>query len=465
MAKQLYKRIWRPPSPTIDHGSYGKLVQKRKLAELREAVLSGNWQQVYSDDSESDSEGTLSTSCTASPRSGRSVGQEQCSFSPRPQDCSRLQQGSNENHHQQQDLDFELALKAAAEKQLAAMHSKLLQEQAHEQQEKLADKHHLEQQHADISKQISHIEERLEELRRSKHELIHQLKVLMSHTSFKGQQPDGAHGSASILGRSSSGALLSPGASGPSRVQHLFSTPQPAPPPPRQQQQQHMDHAQNTSATAAAAAAGPAAALQTPGAGLGDVTSRQGLGGCGVSGRYNNPEQRQQDPHGHEVVGQTSPVVGGSSGAGASGYGGQHSGSRAWQEGRKRPGQQQQQQQRGAAANGAPDSPEEGEALPSPSSKLDARQPLYSSAMEVDLPDGFGPLGLAAPPGAGSSWQQQRHDRAGSRPYWEDGPFGKGDRDEGDRERERERDSKRERGRGRERGPGGGGGVGRGGWW
>lgn len=137
---------------------------------------------MYSDESESDSDGTLSTSCTASPHSGgQSAGRERRTTSPRPADSSHVQQASSHSphsHHHQQDVEFELTLKAAAEEQLAVIHSKLLQEQAHEQEEKLADKQLLEQQHADTSHQITAVQQRLEELKKSKHELINQLKLV-----------------------------------------------------------------------------------------------------------------------------------------------------------------------------------------------------------------------------------------------------------------------------------------------
>jgi hypothetical protein len=77
-------------------------------------------------------------------------------------------------------VEFELTLNAAAEEQLAVINSKLLQEQAHQQEEKLADKQLLEQQHADTSQQITAVQQRLEELKKSKHELINQLKLVSS---------------------------------------------------------------------------------------------------------------------------------------------------------------------------------------------------------------------------------------------------------------------------------------------
>jgi hypothetical protein len=202
MAKKLYyKRVWRPPSPTLtDTDAFKKLLQKRKLAELRAAVERGDWQRQHADSSDSEQQtSNSSTSCTASPRCGRSAqqgGQELSSKrssgpggSKQPQQQRQLTAAEQQQQKQRQEAEKAAAAAAAAEAEadrqrwhaaeqqhLQEVYAKLLAEQAEEEERKLAQKAQLEAQHADASRQAAELQQRLEELRQEKHDLVKQLK-------------------------------------------------------------------------------------------------------------------------------------------------------------------------------------------------------------------------------------------------------------------------------------------------
>jgi hypothetical protein len=200
MAKKLYyKRVWRPPSPTLtDAAAFKKLLQKRKLAELRAAVANGEWPRQHADSSDSEQQtSSSSTSCTASPCSGKSAqqggqelsskrrGRPASSKQPQPQLTAAEQQQLKERQEADKAAAAAAAAEAEADRQrwhaaeqqhLQEVYAKLLAEQAEEEERKLAQKAQLEAQHADASRQAAELQQRLEELRQQKHDLVKQLK-------------------------------------------------------------------------------------------------------------------------------------------------------------------------------------------------------------------------------------------------------------------------------------------------
>lgn len=181
MAKLYYKRVWRPPSPTITGASdFKKLFNKRKLAELRATVESGEWQQQFSSDSDTDEPSKSSTSCTLSPKSGRSagLGQELCSKSPGAAAADQQQlQSTAEQEQAEAARQAESARRqAAAEQKYHEILAKLSADQIEDEERKLAEKVQLEAEHAEASRRMVEVQQRLDELRQHKHDLVKQLK-------------------------------------------------------------------------------------------------------------------------------------------------------------------------------------------------------------------------------------------------------------------------------------------------
>lgn len=170
--KVFYTRKYQPLAPAIACNSFSSVIKKRKLEEVRVALESGQL-EVHQEDScpgADDEESNASTSCTTSPRSNRAAVQE-------PLSAAVLQA-------QQQLLEAQAAADRAAElrrKQaeddlLKSIYAKLQEQQAAEAAEKLEHRHDLEEKHAAASQQISEIQQRLEQLKEAKHDLVKQLK-------------------------------------------------------------------------------------------------------------------------------------------------------------------------------------------------------------------------------------------------------------------------------------------------
>lgn len=176
MAKHLYKRLWRPPSPTIDADDFQQLLQKRRLAELRAAVLDGSWQQQ--DDSDADSSASSSSS------SDESGGRRSTSVAS-PRTARRRQGGAaaaaaaGSGADSDEEGSEDARQREAEEREvLESIHASLLAQQAEEEAAVLAGKAALEVQAAETAQQMGELQARLEELRQSKHDLVQQLKLV-----------------------------------------------------------------------------------------------------------------------------------------------------------------------------------------------------------------------------------------------------------------------------------------------
>lgn len=147
--QHMYKRTWREPAPTLDAETFKVLWKKQRLAEVRAAILRGDWPAALhsdsdSDASSSDSESRGSASTTSSANSGSPAGtttqqqqQQQQRHSHRRHRRRRRSHGehhhhSRHHHHHSQDSDedpeFEKALQEAADARLQEVLERLTEE-------------------------------------------------------------------------------------------------------------------------------------------------------------------------------------------------------------------------------------------------------------------------------------------------------------------------------------------------
>jgi len=168
----LYKRTWREPPATLDTAAFKVLWKKQRLAEVRAAILRGDWPSPLpsdSDSSDDEDRGSASTSCTNSPR-----------HSGRPR-LSSEQQDRHHHHHEQdteEDAQFEETLQEAADTELQAVLARLQEQHALQLQQAHAAVKEVEEEHTATTKQIADIRAQLDELKRNKHELFQQLKLV-----------------------------------------------------------------------------------------------------------------------------------------------------------------------------------------------------------------------------------------------------------------------------------------------
>lgn len=157
--QHLYKRTWREPTPTLDSDTFKVLWKKQRLAEIRDAILRGDWPHpVPSDSDSSDDDGdNASTNSSNSP-------------------------GHHKHHHHSQDSDedpeFEEALQEAADAQLHVVLASLKEQHERELQGSRAAAQQMEEEHTATTKQMADIQAQLDELKREKHELFQQLKLV-----------------------------------------------------------------------------------------------------------------------------------------------------------------------------------------------------------------------------------------------------------------------------------------------
>lgn len=142
----------------MDSDTFKVLWKKQRLAEVRDAIVRGDWPEPLPNDSDSsdgDSD-SVSTSSTNSP-------------------------GHHKHHHQQDsddDSEFEEALQEAADAQLHVVLASLKEQQKRELQASRAAAAEIEEQHTATTKQMADIQAQLDELKREKHELFQQLKLV-----------------------------------------------------------------------------------------------------------------------------------------------------------------------------------------------------------------------------------------------------------------------------------------------
>jgi hypothetical protein len=172
---QLYKRTWRePPNPISSHRAFKLLWKKQRLAEMRAAILRGDWPRpVAADgaDSSSDAEGWDggSDSDAGSPsRQHRQSGEHS------RQQQQHMQQDSEE------DLELEQELQEAAAAQLDILMERVRQQHEEQLQAARAAAEEVEAEHTATTNQVAEIQARLDDLREKKHELFQQLKLVSS---------------------------------------------------------------------------------------------------------------------------------------------------------------------------------------------------------------------------------------------------------------------------------------------
>lgn len=170
--KVFYTRRYQAPPPVVGQHKFFALLKKRKLEEIRVALESGEFEQQHDSNciDTDDEESNASTSCTASPRSSRAGGAEA---------GTGLELSSRREQQEAQaaaERASETARRKAEDDLLNTIHAKLQERQAAAAAEKLAEKHELEEQHAAASQQIREVQQRLEQLREAKHDLVKQLK-------------------------------------------------------------------------------------------------------------------------------------------------------------------------------------------------------------------------------------------------------------------------------------------------
>lgn len=152
----MYKRTWREPTPTLDADTFAALWKKQRLAEIRDAVLRGDWPHPLPTDSDSSVEvgDSADTSSTSNSRH------------------------RHHHHHSDDDPDFEEALQEAADAQLGLVLASLQEQQQRELAASRAAVAEIEEQHTATQQQIGDIQAQLDELKREKHELFQQLKLV-----------------------------------------------------------------------------------------------------------------------------------------------------------------------------------------------------------------------------------------------------------------------------------------------
>lgn len=171
-----YKRTWREPPATLDTAAFKVLWKKQRLAEVRAAILRGDWPSpVPSDSDSSDDEDrcSASTSCTNSPR-----------HSGRPRHSNEQQDRHHHEQDSEEDAQFEEALQEAADTELQAVLARLQEQHELQLQQAHAAVKEVEEEHTATTKQIADIQAQLDELKRNKHELFQELK-LVSYVSAR----------------------------------------------------------------------------------------------------------------------------------------------------------------------------------------------------------------------------------------------------------------------------------------
>lgn len=162
--QHMYKRTWREPAPALTTEEFKVLWKKQRLAEVREAILRGDWPSPLSSDSDSDGEGggSASTSCTNSPRHG----------------SHHRRHSQPDGQESEEDPELEAALQEAADSQLQAVLTRLQDQHTGQLQASRAAAKVVEEEHTTATKQVDDIQAQLEELKRNKHELFQQLKLV-----------------------------------------------------------------------------------------------------------------------------------------------------------------------------------------------------------------------------------------------------------------------------------------------
>jgi hypothetical protein len=154
--QHMYKRTWREPMPTLEGDTFAALWKKQRLAEIRDAVLRGDWPHPLPTDSDSSVGGSDSA------------------------DTSSTSNSRHRHHHHNSDDDpeFEEALQEAADAQLGLVLASLQEQQQWELAASRAAAAEIEEQHTATQQQIADIQGQLDELKREKHELFQQLKLV-----------------------------------------------------------------------------------------------------------------------------------------------------------------------------------------------------------------------------------------------------------------------------------------------
>lgn len=173
--KVFYTRRYQPLASAIACDDFRNIIKKRKLEEVRVALESGQFEEQQVDSSDTDEEeSNASTSCTTSPRSNRVAGQGT------PTEAELQAQRLLLEAQAAADRAAELARKEVEKQLLKSIHTKLQEQQAAEAAELLEKRHDLEEKHAAASQQVSEIQQRLEQLKEAKHDLVKQLKQASS---------------------------------------------------------------------------------------------------------------------------------------------------------------------------------------------------------------------------------------------------------------------------------------------
>jgi hypothetical protein len=167
--QRSYKRTYPAPAATLDSDVFSVLWKKQRLAEVRDAIIRGDWPSpISSDGSGSDEDSTsASTSCTNSPRRsghGRHSGEHR------------------RHHHHEEDSDedpeLEEALQEAADAQLQVVLAGIKEQHEQQLETSRAAVQEVEEHHTATTKQMADIQSKLDELKREKHELFQQLKLV-----------------------------------------------------------------------------------------------------------------------------------------------------------------------------------------------------------------------------------------------------------------------------------------------
>jgi hypothetical protein len=189
--QHMYKRTWREPAPTLDSNTFTLLWKRQRLAEIRHAVLRGDWPEPLNSDSDSSDDGNA----------GQDSGSTSCSNSPKPHSGGARSGGHKHHHHHHQhsqdseeDQELETELQEAADAQLQVVLGRLKEQHEQQLQAARAAAEEVEEQHTATTKQMADIQAQLDELKREKHELFQQLKLVSS---------DAGHGSAVLQAASS----------------------------------------------------------------------------------------------------------------------------------------------------------------------------------------------------------------------------------------------------------------------
>lgn len=163
----MYKRIWRPPPATLDLEAFKILWKKQRLAEIRDAVLRGDWPKL-TDSEDSHGQEVASSSTSTS-----------CSTSPQPaaRQCTQAKHVSEEQA-EPEDEEFEQSLQAAADEHLQAVLARLQEEHSLQLQQTREAAQQIEDEHTATTQKIADIQAQLDDLKREKHELFQQLKLV-----------------------------------------------------------------------------------------------------------------------------------------------------------------------------------------------------------------------------------------------------------------------------------------------